>query len=167
MPSVTSGRSSSAGDLPGLGEHVPRSGPRRSDQVVGREDGHHLVVRAVDRERGQRDGRGGVASRRLEDDPGIRHLGPDEVGVGGTDDDPDAGQARHQPQPVDRPLDERPLVEQRQEGLRAIRAAERAQPGAAPARKDHRVHPRIVEHEPSSPTGVTSGEPSNPRAEDP
>ena len=92
MPRVTSGRSSAAATFPARRN---TSAKRRLvlDQVVGREDGHHLVLGAVDCERGQRDRRGGVAARRLEDDPGIRHLVPHEVGVGRTDDDPDAGEA--------------------------------------------------------------------------
>ena len=64
----------------------------------------------------------------LADEPLVAPIGDDRHVVG-------------QPvQALDGPLQERPLVEQRQEGLGALGSAERMEPGATPTGQDHGVH---------------------------
>ena len=78
------------------------------DRVVGRQDEHHLVLGAVDGERGERDRRGRVPALGLGDDAAdTRHLPRHESGVALIRHDVHVADIDERVEPRDRPLEQR------------------------------------------------------------
>ena len=112
------------------------------DGLVGGQDDHDLVVGPVDHERGQGDRGRRVPPERLDHHADAGRLLEHDVPVAAVGDDRDVvGQAG---QPVDGSLQERPFTEQRQEGLRALWAAQRVESGPTATGQDHGVHAALV-----------------------
>ena len=125
------------------------------DRLVGRQDDHDLVVGAVDDQRRERDRGRGVATERLEDERRVRDLVADQPLVAPVGDHRDVvGQAL---EALDRALEQRPFAEQRQEGLRALGAAEGMEAGPTAAGQDDGVHARLVYGRRGQPADLGSG----------
>jgi hypothetical protein len=132
-PEVDAGRQAVRRRPEGVTEDV-----LEGDGMVGREDGHHLVVRAVDGDRGQGDRRGGVAGRRLDQHLHGGHLAPHEALVALVGDHDDVvGEAV---EPPHRRLEQGLVAEQREERLGALRARQGPQARPAAPGQDDDVH---------------------------
>ena len=90
------------------------------------------------------DRRGRVPTVRLDDQPDVRDLIADELAVAPIRDAEDVVLADERRDPAHGPLEEGLVAEERQEGLRALRPAERPEPGPASAGQDHDVHGRAI-----------------------
>ena len=125
-----------------------------ADQMIRRQHEHHRVgIRALQRERGDRDRRRGVASDRLEDLRARRRvdraqlLGDEEAVLVVAHDGRRLG-AGEPAEPLDRLLQHRPLGDERQELLRQQLPRHRPEPAAGAAAEHDRIelrcHARIL-----------------------
>ena len=127
---------------------MPRKPGSSAHQVVGRQDEHHVVVGAIEGGRRERDRRGRVAADGLGQEhvlAELRQLLADDAhvpAVGHDGDVPGGDELGHDPVP--RPLQQRPIPDQGQERLGALRAGERPEAGASPAGEDDCVHREVV-----------------------
>ncbi len=112
------------------------------DRLIGRQDKHDLLVWSVDRGRREGDRSGGVLSGRLDDQPNVGGLVPDELTVPTIGHAVDVVVTDERRDPAHGPLEERLVGEEREEGLGALRPAERPEPGPATAGEDHDIHGR-------------------------
>ena len=110
-------------------------------------DEHDLVGRAIDRRGRQGDRRRGVPPHRLEQERGVGHLVADEPLVAPIGDDRDVIGQRAQA-PVGR-LEEGLGADERQEGLGALGATQRVEPGPAAAGHDDGIHAPVIVAPPS------------------
>ena len=114
------------------------------DSMVRGQDDHHVTRITIDPERRQRDRGSRVATRGLDEDSDLGQLLAGHLRVAPVGDDRDVlggeRQIRMPDDAVDRQLQERPLAEQRQEGLRGLGAAQGPQPGSPATGQDHGVH---------------------------
>ena len=108
--------------------------------VVRGKDEHDFIVVSVDRSGCERDRRSRVLGGRLDDESCSWNLALNEVAVAPIGDAEDVVGSDQILHPGDRPLDQRFVVDQGQEGLWAVRPAEGPQAGPATAGQDDNVH---------------------------
>ena len=112
------------------------------DRLVGRQDEHDLVGRAIDGERGQGDRGRGVAPERLEQHGDVGELVADEPLVAPVGDDRDVVGQRAQAR--GRRLEQGLGSQQREEGLGPLGPTEGVEPGPATAGHDDAVHAPLI-----------------------
>ena len=110
------------------------------DPVVRRQDDHDVIIRTVDDRTGEGDRRSGVPAGRLDDQPDVRDLIADQLAVAPVRHAEDVRLVGQRQDPPHGVLKERPIVDERQEGLRALLPAEGPQSGPATAGEDDDVH---------------------------